>query len=237
MSVQAADIRILEANSIEPYAIQSREPKTPDSGAEVDIFNAIFDGTKYNPLFKFVPLFRVSKDVDEERADGSARMSESTAKGFLTDPYIKYSGCVVTLADKPDIKSFDELKKISLAAFQGASGAFGKEFEKAVKDNKQYKEMNNQQSQIALLTLERVDAIVADLYITRYKQKIISKEDGAPLKEVKCAFPLKNDPYQAFFKEKPFVDIFNAGLKKIISNGTYDKILQKYNMKNELTKK
>lgn len=234
MLVWAEDIHILEANSIEPYAIQSKDAQIPDSGAELDIFRAVFEGTKYKPQFKFVPLFRVSKDFKSESADGASRMSEPNLKGFYTDPYIRYTGCVITLKERPDIESKTELQKISIVAFQGASTSFGKEFETNVKNNKQYKEMNNQQSQIVLLTLGRVDAIVADLYITRFKQKTIAKVEGIAQKEVKCAYQLHNTPYKAFFKEKLLADLFNVGLRKIISNGTYDKILQKYNMQDEL---
>ena len=224
-------INMLAGDSIPPYTLPGI-----DSGAEVDIIRAIFKTKNINVTFTFVPLKRVSSDVDLLKADGSTRMvqNEKNVKGFYTRPYITYQGCVLTLQSVLDYKNISVLENKSIIAFQGASERFGEEFKKMTELNHEYHEMNNQLKQVTLLLSKKTDAIVSDLLITRY----FIKQNEQNLnsfkitdREIKCNILLHNSPFPAFFKEQHTVDQFNDGLTEIKKNGVYDKILKQYNVK------
>jgi len=73
-------IKILEGDSIEPYAIKNN---LISQGAEVDIIKAVFRDSDFTPVFVFVPLARVTINFDWPDIAGSARMTEVGKKGFL----------------------------------------------------------------------------------------------------------------------------------------------------------
>lgn len=233
------EILILEGDSIEPYAIKGKNDTEP-SGIQIDLFNAIFKDSPYKPKFFFVPLYRVSTDVDKLHADGATRMFHFTNKSiegfFSKEPYIKYKGCVVTLATAKNFSSFNDLNRLSIVGFQGASISFSPEAIEAIKKSPEYKEINNQLSQVTLLHLNRVDAIIADIYISEAKESFFAQENKVPEKKLKCNIDLHSEPYYAFFKSKNVRDAFDAGFEKIVKDGTYDKIFAKYNVENLLFK-
>jgi polar amino acid transport system substrate-binding protein len=189
-------ITILEGDSIEPYAIRGETEKEP-SGIQIDLFNAIFKDSPYKPGFLFVPLYRISTDVDRLKADGATRMfhfGTNNIQGFLSKvPYIKYKGCVVTLESAKQINSMSELSRLSIVGFQGGSISFQSEFSDAIKNNPHYREINNQQSQVALLHLNRVDAIVADIYISEAKERLFAQESRVTSKKFKCNIDLHSN--------------------------------------------
>jgi len=230
-------ITILEGDSIEPYAIQGRKEKGP-SGIQIDLFNAIFKDSAYKPDFLFVPLYRISTDVDRLHADGATRMfrfGRNSVQGFLSKvPYIKYKGCVVTLESAKTISAISELSDLSIVGFQGGSISFPEEFSEAFRKNPLYREINNQESQIALLHLNRVDAIIADIYISEAKERLFALENKVPRKNLKCNLDLHSKPYYAFFKSEKVRDAFDAGFEKIVKDGTYAKIFTKYGTVNQL---
>jgi ABC-type amino acid transport substrate-binding protein len=49
-----------------------------------------------------------------------------------------------------------------------------------------------------------------------------------------CNVNLLSKPYYAFFKNKDVADAFDKGFERILKNGTYLKILKKYDLKNNL---
>lgn len=231
-------VKILEGNSIPPYA----DPKT-NTGASVEIITrSLILGSNHSIKkveFDFVPLNRISIDIDiRDDIIGSARnFSENAKKENFTLHYIRYEDCVITKKDSHKYKNIEDLSTGNISAFQGASKTNGKKFETALEKNKNYHEMNNQQTQFLLLFKRKIDAIIADINIIKKMIELYNTENpNSTLKkeDIKCAIDINSPPYSAYFKDVKYVKIFNKGLKQLLKNKEYDSILKKYKLKNRI---
>lgn len=235
-TAKAKDITIVLGDNIPPYAIQDK-----DSGAEVEIFREAFKTQGDTVKFKYVPLGRVSEIVDDlenkdyKDIDGADRNYNPKHQEWFSIPYIKYEGCIITPSDMPKFESrkalFSSDKIHKILAFQGAHISFDDDFKQITLDYKtKYEEVNEQKKQAVALGKKDGTAVVADVHIIRYKM-----ENDPALKEYKnvkieCNLNLPNNTYKAYFRDPKVRDAFNTGLKKIVADGTYEKIIKKYDL-------
>jgi polar amino acid transport system substrate-binding protein len=148
--------------------------------------------------------------------------------GFLSEPYVtNYNVAISLAANQLQIRKMEDLADYSVAAFQNASMLLGDRFRSVIAAHKRYSEHPQQVTQNNLLYAERVDVIVGDRRILHYLlQDMDPKLDRRKPITVHSIFP--PSPRKAVFKDAALRDQFNAGLKIIQGNGTYDAILKKY---------
>lgn len=121
----------------------------------------------------------------------------------------------------------EDLSKYSIIAFLGAKNNFGEKFLNTVNKNKKYREVSNQEGQVASLFNKRVDLILIDRYIFNYYfNNSILKFDRELDYIIYDIF--EKTPYSIAFKNINIRDNFNEGLRIIKENGDYDSIIENY---------
>jgi len=147
---------------------------------------------------------------------------------YFSDSYITYQNVATTLTNRHiELNSIDDLSNYSVAGFQNASVILGSRFNALVTHHKDYKEYPYQLIQDNLLYTGRVDVAVGDRLIFRYfSEHMMPSIDGNLPVTFHPIFP--PNPRKAAFRTAALRDRFNAGLKIIRGNGTYDAILKKY---------
>jgi polar amino acid transport system substrate-binding protein len=147
---------------------------------------------------------------------------------FFSDPYVTFHNVATTLASRHiQLNSIDDLQDYSVAAFQNANLILGERFKALTMRHPQYKEYALQVLQNNLLYTGRVDVVIGDRLIFRY---FSTRMDSAINAQQPVVFHniFPPNPRLAVFHDRDLRDRFNAGLKTIKSNGTYDAILSKY---------
>jgi len=234
IGTEKTQLLILDGDNIEPYSIAGQKNQEP-SGIQAELFRAIFADSKFAVHFLLVPLYRVSSEINSLHADGSTRMDESDIAGYRSSPYIAYHACLITTATKRNYKSVKEVKTGRIIGFQHASSSFSQELNDALTGNPNYSEVNDQSKQVFQLLTGHVDAIIADFYIASFKKELLTAQHPRlQKKNLKCDIDLQGKAYQAFFINKEPAIAFDKGLHQIVEDGTYDKILEKYGVKNKL---
>jgi polar amino acid transport system substrate-binding protein len=226
-SIQAVDktVKIAAGLSVEPYIF-----KSTNSGIELDIVREALALEGYKTKFIFQPLKRTKSSFRNNIVDAvlTVKQHYPEVKGaFFSEPYITYHNFIVSLRSKNlKIDSISDLKGKSIVAFQQASLAFGREFQTVVDNNRRYRELANQLSQVSMLFAGRADAIVIDRRIFNH----ICKENFESSKQNSVTFHRLFEPshFRLAFKEKMNRDIFNSGLKKLKATGRYEKIVKSY---------
>lgn len=219
-AASARELLMLAGDSVPPYAIAAE-----DRGAEIDLLRAAMATQGLQLRFAYVPLARVSSDLQALNADGATRHSAAFGlpQGFPSEPYVRYQACVLGRADQPVLRELAQLRRLRVQAFQGARAEMGGEFAAAVGPNPRYSEINNQRSQMNLLLLGRSDAVVADRHIAGWHWRELKAQV-----ELRCWIPLKDQHYAAFFRRAEDAEAFNKGLHQIRTSGEYARILARY---------
>ncbi len=208
-----------------PYMIQETK-----SGLDIEIPQAALAKVGLPIELEFYPLSRAIHELQMGRIHLTAPFFTAAPKGvFVSDPHIEYRPIVITLNSINKLQNIAQLKNYSIATFQGATGYFGDTFYYVSLNSPDYAEHHNMGKLIDLLMSKRYQVIVLDYSIfqhflskSRYADKIeaITFHDLIPRVPAAVAF---NDP--------ALRDQFNKGLKLIKQDGTYLKILKRYQYK------
>ncbi|WP_347393922.1 substrate-binding periplasmic protein [Pseudoalteromonas pernae] len=219
-----AKLDIAVGNTLPPYSIAEFE-----SGIEVEIVRTALNNKGYSAEFFYVPFARLKSSLNSQLADAALTLKIDTADTdiFYSEPHVEFHNVVVTLAQsKIDIEAIDDLNSLSVLAFQNATLNLGEEFAKMAKDNSRYTEIANQESQVSMLFLQRVDALVIDRRIFDYYHQRMDP----PLRATALTFHDIFSPtnYHVGFTEEAIRDQFNDALREMRLSGQYQKILEKY---------
>jgi len=207
-----------------PYMIQETE-----SGLDIDIPRAAMAKIGFPLRLEFYPLSRAIHELQMNRIHLTAPFFTSAPKGiFVSDPHIKYRPSVITLTTINDLQNISELNDYTIATFQGATGYFGDEFYNASKNAPDYVESHDMKKLVDLLMSERYQVIVLDYWIFRF---FLSKSKYADqLNQVKFHALLPRVPAAVAFNNEELRDKFNQGLRMIKEDGSYDEIINKYQL-------
>ncbi len=223
-NIISQDVKIVVGDQLPPYIIEAY------IGFEFDIIDTVFNNTIHRPIYTFVPFGRLSNLIGSPDFDAfSSAYSFDNIKGYhLSDPYIYYDNILVGLKEKKiEINAIEDLLNYSIIAFLGAKDNFGDKFFNITNKNKSYREVSNQEGQVASLFNKRVDLILIDRYIFQYyfknSQLNFDKELEFVIYDV-----FEKTPYSIAFKNINVRDNFNKGLKLIKENGEYDQIIKSY---------
>jgi polar amino acid transport system substrate-binding protein len=207
-----------------PYIMESG-----DAGLDYDIAKQALAAGGYKLVGQLLPQTRALLMLRGGQLDGMLSTNEGIGgKDYFTDTYIVYQNVATTLGSRHlDLRRIEDLANYSVAAFQGASMLLGERFRLVASKHQDYKEYASQITPDKLLFMGRVDVVVGDHLIFRYfSGKLDAQIDGTQAVTQHRIFP--ESPRKAVFREARVRDGFNAGLKVIRANGTYDAIVKQY---------
>lgn len=199
------------------------------AGLDYEIAKSALAAGGYNMVSQMLPQTRALAMVRAGQLDAMLSVSESIGgPGYFSDSYITYRNVATTLSSR-NIK-LDEIEDLihhSVAAFQTASLVLGERFGQVVSSHSDYREVPSQATQNKLLFLGRVDVVVGDQLVFQYFNNQLQKQiDTTQPVTFHRIFP--ESPRKVLFRDMRVRDAFNAGLKKIHADGTYDAIVSRY---------
>ena len=205
-----------------------------DKGMQLEIIEAAFAKSDKIVRFTYLPLNRHLDVLHSREFDGIITLAaQEKAWGIcLSKPYIIYQNVVVTLEDSAlSINNFDDLVNLKVAAFKDAARFLGESYRETFKNSSSYIELADQKSQIGLLFSGRVDALVMDVNIFKHllaKQRKSNSSRAIYNKKYQVHFLFKPRVYTAGFKSKQLCQQFDQGIKAIMDDGSYQKIIDSY---------
>jgi polar amino acid transport system substrate-binding protein len=207
-----------------PYVMESG-----NAGLDVEIVRQSLAAGGYKLVGHMLPQTRALAMLRAGQLDGLMSITEGIGgQDYFTDNYIVYQNVATTLSRRRlNIQQIEDLANYSVAAFQNASMVLGDRFSMVVSAHSDYREVPAQVTQNKLLFMGRVDVVVGDRLIFRYfSERLEPQIDASQPVTFHRIFP--ESPRKAVFREARVRDAFNAGLKAIRANGTYDAILRQY---------
>ncbi|NRR33003.1 transporter substrate-binding domain-containing protein [Oxalobacteraceae bacterium] len=207
-----------------PYIMESGT-----AGLDYDIARLALAAGGYKMVAQMLPQTRALAMLRAGQLDGMLSITDGIGGlDYFTDTYIVYQNVATTLASRNlKLRTVEDLSGYSVAAFQNASMVLGERFGLLVSGHSDYRELPSQITQNKLLFMGRVDVVVGDRLIFRYfNDKLDAKIDATQAVTYHRIFP--ESPRKAVFREARMRDAFNAGLKIIRANGSYDLIVKQY---------
>ena len=198
-------------------------------GIDMEIVAAIENHSNLRFKYIHIPRNRILAPFAGTELDGYLiQPLETHDDGCMTNWYVQHMDYAVTLKDKKiNIQHVNDLGKLKVISFDGATKFLTKVFRDAVKDNPHYIESYHQRSHIQILYKGRFDAIVGDSLILKYHQKNHFKRTGE-YHEIETHDILPPIRLSARFKKPRHCTEFNKALAEIRQNGVYDEIFHKY---------
>lgn len=208
--------------------------KNHTEGLEVELIYALCDEMGYQIEADFIPNARGYQYLNQKRIDLYTTITESSkGDAYLSQPYIKFENVLISKQDKPTVISFNQLINARITAFQNAK-VFIPEI-KAIKDQTAlYLETATQHTQVILLYRDRVDYVFSERRIFEYyyQQAIMNGEIPENGFAYKIHHVREPTLYSAGFHDPELRDRFDIALKTIKENGTYQRIIDKYDTHN-----
>ena len=198
------------------------------SGFDVDLIDEVAKDLKLKVKIKNVGWNGIIGELNTGKADliisGMSITPERQKAVAFSDPYFDVGQVVVIRKDEARIKSFMDLDsaELTIATQEGTTGeaAVRKKFPKA----KLLRFPKADQACLAVVQ-EKADAIVFD---HPFLQSYVEKQGKETLKGLWA--PFTEEPIGAAFRltSPKLVAAFNATLKRLRADGTYDALVKKY---------
>lgn len=203
-------------------------------GIEPEIVAAAYQRMGYKTNFNFMAWSRALKDVNEGKYDAvtSASFTEERARDYLySESYMNSPAVFYKRKGSPITwRSLEDLKPYKIGVIKGYS--YSPEFDKA--DFLQKVTSKNEVLALKKLILKQADLVVMDRFVGHYTitEKLPVYEKNIP--EILDP-PLYLDKLHLMVSKKTpdalkKLEAFNAGLEKIIKDGTLQSILVKHGM-------
>ena len=198
-------------------------------GIDVDILKAIAEDQGFDYELKSLGWDASIAACQAGQADGMIAGASITEKrkssGWVFSDGYYNATQIMTVAADSTVKSFDDVKGKTIAVKTGTEGAT---YAESLKDKYNFKLTYFEDSPTMYQAV--IGGQAAACFEDTPIIKTSIKEGSLALKVVEGT-ENEGSPYGlAIFnsKNQEFLDLFNAGLKNIKANGTYDKILKKY---------
>ncbi len=212
--------------AIEP-AFPPFESKSQDGrleGFDIDVINAVAKEAGWTVSFESLPFDGIIPALQADRVDAAISAITITPERQKTvsfsRPYFKAGLAIAVRENNTDITSINNLQKKKIAVQIGTTGA-----EKA-KSIPGAKVSQFDSAPLALLELSNgnVDAVINDAPVTLYA---IS---AGKIKGIKVVGQLVTEEFYGIAtpKDSKYINGINTALGKLIENGTYTKIYQKW---------
>lgn len=212
-----------------PYIFEKK-----NQGLDFDIASVVLEKKGYRSEFLHSPNQRALKEIEEGKVDGVIGVLPSKSKEVCyTKPLLYYDNVAISKS-KSNIKigKISDLKDHKILTFSKADEYLGEEFKQLVKSLKYDSDIANQRDQSRLFWSDKVPVIVTDLRIFRHYQKELAKDMKTDEEiVVHRIFPMDSNQRVAGFRDPQVCKDFDQALKEIKADGTYQKILDKYEVR------
>jgi polar amino acid transport system substrate-binding protein len=198
-------------------------------GLEYDIVTQALIREGFEPEVQTFPFSRMVVTYQRGDVDVVApALSALRLDAEFSDPYLAYHNVAMSLASRElDVRSIRDIAGLRVMAFQNARALLDPAFGAMVDALPSYEEQPDQRLQVNMLLTGRTDLVIAERRILRY---FIAN----PLPELRNAPALAEHPifppilYRVAFREPSLVAHFNRGLAALKADGTYDRLIQRY---------
>ncbi len=215
-------LRVATEPAFPPFEFQGQGGEL--QGFSIDLMNAVGTAANLKVNFQSLPFDGIipalqSKTVDA--AISSITITEERAKTIaFSRPYFKAGLAIAIRTDNQNITNFDSLKNKKIAVQIGTTGATKAKSIPGV----QIRSFDSAPLALQELVNGNVDAVINDAPVTLYAI------NTGNLKEIKVVQQLLTEEFYgiATAKNSPDLALINDGLDKILKNGTYSQIYQKW---------
>lgn len=222
--LNAKSLKLGVGQDIPPYVLRES-----NSGIELDIAREALLVKGHKITLEYLPFGRVMLALENGDVDAALTVNEDSGIAGIhySNTHITYQNVAIGLnQQKLQVANIASLNKYSVLAFQFASRYLGNEFKLMASHNPDYSEKGQQNIQVSMLYLKRVQIVVLDLNIFKYYKKLESRVDTGATIDVFEIFP--PTPYKVGFRNVDLKKDFNLGLSKLKKSGRYDEIIKKY---------
>lgn len=220
------EIRIAFSTDSKPYVDTAHA-----SGFEVDLASAVLKNNSTCLKPYFLPNKRALEALLLGKVDAMAPVptNTQTVDMYLSKSYASYINAVVYhKSNNARPLKIDDLSHHKVLAFHDAHFFLGKDFADKVKNFNDYEETVDQKSQVFRFHERKDVSIILDINIFRhYSSTYFPEKDPT---SIGYAFLFSPSDRSFAFLDKKLKESFDAGLAQCITDGTYLKISQKYNI-------
>ncbi|HSW15841.1 MAG TPA: transporter substrate-binding domain-containing protein [Ramlibacter sp.] len=222
----ARELRIVFYQYTPPYVLEN------GSGILVDITREALAGAGHRVTPVYAPMGRGAQLFADGQVDGITIVQEaSRLKGHYSADFVQYQNraFVVKGIGPSALGSVDDLKGHSVAAFQNASKFLGPAFGQMAAANRQYREIAQQDAQVQMLLVGRVEVAVLDDSIFRYyRERLLEKRKVERAQEIVAFAIFPPTPYKAAFIDPTVRDDFDRGVAAMKRDGRYEAVYRRY---------
>lgn len=145
---------------------------------------------------------------------------------YLSDTTLNYVDCAISLQEKNlKLNSIIDYYDKRIWAFKSASHVFGTEFSRMAQRNQHYSESFDQQKQLEMLAMGRIDIAISDKNIFLAKQHKSKEFSNAKMKFDTIG---ALTPRAVRSTNESLINAFNTGLSSLKKNGEYQAIINRY---------
>lgn len=222
---QANELKVIFSQYTPPYVFENGE------GIVVDIVREALRAGGYTMQPVYVPIGRGFEMFAENRVDGTAIIRENSGlKANYSNNFMQYHNRAFTLKVRQfKLSRLEDLLDKTVVGFQNAHKYLGDDFGRVVTASPRYKEMANQETQVLMLLLGRIDVAIMDESIFRfYREKLVAEDKVMRSVEYQAFALFPPTPYKTAFIDAKVRDAFNRELSAMRRDGRYDAIYRKY---------
>ncbi|NDJ23770.1 ABC transporter permease subunit [Nostoc sp. B(2019)] len=222
-------LRVATEPAFPPFEFQGKDGEL--QGFSFDLMNAIASSANFKVDFQSLPFDGIIPALQGKTVDAaisSITITEERAKSVaFSRPYFKAGLAMSTTgyayairADNQNITGFDSLKNQKIAVQIGTTGAAKAKSIPGV----QIRSFDSAPLALQELLNGNVDAVINDAPVTLYAI------NTGNLKGIKVVEQLLTEEFYgiATAQDSPYLALINNGLDRVLKNGTYSQIYQKW---------
>ncbi|MEH2080029.1 MAG: ABC transporter permease subunit [Nostoc sp.] len=215
-------LRVATEPAFPPFEFQGKGGEL--QGFSIDLMNAIAIAANFKVSFQSLPFDGIIPALQAKTVDtaiSSITITQERAKTIsFSRPYFKAGLAIAIRADNQDITGFDSLKNKKIAVQIGTTGAAKAKSIPGV----QIRSFDSAPLALQELLNSNVDAVINDAPVTLYAI------NTGNLQGIKVVQQLLTEEFYgiATAKNSPNLTLINNGLDKLLKNGTYSQIYQKW---------
>ena len=215
-------LRVATEPAFPPFEFQGKGGEL--AGFSIDLMRAIATAANFRVEFQSLPFDGIIPALQTKTIDGaisSITITEERAKTVaFSRPYFKAGLAIAIRADNQSITGFDSLQNKKIAVQIGTTGA------QKAKSVIGAEVRSFDSAPLALQELQNgnVDAVINDAPVTLYAI------NTGNLQGIKVIEQLLTEEFYgiATAKNSPYLSLINQGLTKVLQNGNYEQIYQKW---------
>ena len=226
----ATPLRIAYGDSLPPWVFADT-----DKGILLDITRASVEPAGYQVMPVYYPYARrvtayLNHQVDVVTDITPSMVAKEGLEGYLSILFYSYENFAISLSERHfHFDKIMDLANLKVLSWQGAVNTLGGEYVEMAHANPNYTETHNQENQIKMLYLKRVDVIQMDLQIFKYYRGLVGEKNIIDTQQAVDMFPLFGKSHCGFlFRSEAARDAFNQHFEALKNSAQHEQIYLKY---------